>query len=136
MNSKIKVLAVILALNSFAFSSAELETCALGEARGEGLNGMRAVVSAIENRKSLSGVYGCGADLKSVTPAERKLAREALRQAQAGQDITLGADHWGNAADVKAFKRSKWFKNCKQTAKIGGHYFFKCTKPATKKRSK
>ena len=132
MNSKIKVLTVILALSSFAFSSAELETCALGEARGEGVKGMRAIVSAIENRKTLSGVYGCRADLSRVTPEERKLARAARRQAHAGRDITIGADHWGNAADVKIFKRSAWFKNCKQTAKIGGHYFFKCTKPTTK----
>lgn len=131
MNSKIKVLAVILALNSFAFSSAELETCALGEARGEGVKGMTAIVQAIQNRKSLSGVYGCSADLKSVTPAERALARKALR-ASSGKDITAGADHWGNASDVKAFKRSAWFKNCRQTVKIGNHYFSKCTKPTTK----
>ncbi len=136
MNSKIKVLAVILALSSFAFSSAELETCALGEARGEGVQGMRAIISAIKNRKSLKGVYGCRADLSRVTSVKRKLARAALHQARAGQDITIGADHWGNAADVKIFKRCAWFKNCRETVKIGNHYFFKCTKPTTKKRKK
>lgn len=133
MNSKIKFLTVVLALFSFAFSSAQLETCALGEARGEGVNGMRAIISAIENRKSLSGVYGCTADLSRVTPKEREKAKEALRLARSGKDITLGADHWGNKKDVIIFKRSKWFKNVRKTVKIGNHYFFKSKKPKTKK---
>jgi spore germination cell wall hydrolase CwlJ-like protein len=134
MESKVKLLALILALSSFAFSPAELETCALGEARGEGVKGMTAIVQSINYRGTLSGVYGCKANLARVTKAERASAKQAVSLARTGPDIVIGADHWGNAADVKIFRRSAWFKNCKQTAKIGNHYFFKCTKPTTKKR--
>jgi len=67
--------------------------CILGEARGEGFDGMVAVAEAIRNRGTLRGVYGCGARF-----TEPKWVWDLGRKAWAESEHTntvRGATHWG-----------------------------------------
>lgn len=104
----------------------------LGEARGEGYEGMLAVAEAIRNRakqpyykaRVFHGVYGLDATISDrVSPDTVETAKRAWRASQTSK--TVGEAYvWGNAADVEKFKRQKWFKNMRLVRKIGGHYFF------------
>lgn len=65
------VIAALCILLSFMQSNAGADeiseekavACILGEARGEGEQGIRLMASALRNRGTTQGVYGCRADL-------------------------------------------------------------------------
>ena len=66
----------------------------LGEAEGEGYQGMLAVACAIRNRGTLKGVYGLFAkrvySTRSIALAEKAWAASRIL------DVTKGATGWGN----------------------------------------
>ena len=96
----------------------------LGEARGEGYDGMYAVACALRNRGHLKGVYGLRARLH---PNDLKLAPTALKawkNSLCGKDVTHGATHWEN---VEEFGTPFWAKAMTKTCKIGRHTFFRET---------
>lgn len=94
----------------------------LGEARGEGFQGMYAVACAIRNRGHLAGVYGKDAVMLHLTEKVRQEARKAWISSGSGIDITRGATHWEN---VEAFGTPVWARNMKKIIKINHHTFFK-----------
>lgn len=123
------ILFLVLALScrsAFAEIPSSLAVRAIiGEASGEGYQGMLAVAEAIRNRGHLKGVYGLeAAHISKEGPEVWKAAKRAWAASERSNTVH-GASVWGNAADVKKFKKASWFRNCKQTAKIGSHYFFK-----------
>lgn len=104
--------------------------CAIGEAEAEGYEGLLAVSYALQARGTTKGVYGCKAPrvLKHkysyITYMDASKAWE-YAIAHPEDDITNGATGWGNSADLKIFKRTKWWKNCIITARIGNHIFYR-----------
>ena len=97
----------------------------LGEAEGEGYQGMLAVACAIRNRGTLRGVYGLQAHR---TYSSRTIAlAEKAWAASAHVDVTNGATGWGNASDLVEFKKHSWWRHCKITAHIGHHWFYRRT---------
>jgi hypothetical protein len=104
----------------------------IGEAEAEGLDGMRAVASAIRNRARimkdpLKGVYGATSKRVKGKLYSKKTYNQAV-QAWADskeKDYSYGATGWGNENDVKQFERTKWWKNCRIVYRLKGHYFYK-----------
>lgn len=104
----------------------------IGEARGESYAGKLAVAEALRNRLELEryrkdpfdGVYGFTARIREkVDPQVYRDAEKAWKASK--RSNTVGeAIVWGNAADVKKFKRQRWFKNMRLVKKVGRHYFF------------
>ena len=100
----------------------EIVKCILGEARGEGYDGMVAIAEAIRNRGTLRGVYGCRAVFN-----EPKwvwdLGRKAWEESEHTQ-IVKGADHWGSTK-----VDGKWIARMEKTmtfkAQVKNHKFFK-----------
>jgi hypothetical protein len=103
-----------------------------GEAGGEGVSGMQAVASVIQNRAN-QNFSGYGKGLIDQALAEQqfqgqaknpsKAAREVAAQLIGGQvpDITGGALYYANPADSSA----QWARNLNSgnALKIGNHYF-------------
>lgn len=98
----------------------------IGEAEGEGYEGMLAVAGAIRNRGTLKGVYGLRAPRVLLHRYSAKTYRLAVRawRESAANDITRGATGWGNAKDMEIFRHSAWFPSLYLTAHIGSHYFY------------
>lgn len=106
----------------------------IGEGESESLMGMTALGEVIRTRGSFKGIYGYNAvkyvngryyrGKRAIAPAVVSKAVKAWRMS-ASTNYSLQADGWGNASDLVIFKRSKWFKNCYITVKIGAHYFWK-----------
>lgn len=93
----------------------------IGEASGEGFNGMRAVASAIRNRGTLQGVYGLNAKHVDRQPAwVWAQARKAWAES-AAKDYANGADHW----ESTDFKRPAWSLRMRLVLVLGKHRFFK-----------
>ena len=101
----------------------------IGEAEGEGYEGMLAVSCAIRNRGTLKGVYG----LHSYRVVHHKYsnmteatAETAWYNSRVPEECTFihGATGWGNAQDVAQFRNSLWFPSVYFTAHIGHHYFY------------
>ncbi len=98
----------------------------IGEAEGEGYQGMLAVACAIRNRGSLHGVYG----IHSFRVTQHKYNQHTYSMAvkawaeSAKKDITNGATGWGNEADVAKFRHSAWFPSVYFTAHIGRQWFY------------
>lgn len=93
----------------------------IGEASGEGYQGLLAVACAIRNRGTLKGVYGVNAKHVDKEPKwvwDR--ARKAWEES-ANKDITNGATHW----ESTNFKVPYWAKNMEITLKLGKHIFYK-----------
>lgn len=99
----------------------------LGEARGDGYDGMSAVAHAIRNRGHLRGVYGKDAAMPDLTPGMWQLASKAWFESEDGADPTRGADHWFSEADLVKLERTrpKWFLRLEPVVKIGGNTFYK-----------
>jgi hypothetical protein len=98
--------------------------CVIGEAEGEGYNGMRAVSHAIRNRGSFKGVYGCHAPRVQSKAYSREifnLAQRAWKDSANGSDTTRGATHW----EGTSFKTPYWAKDMIVTATIGRQRFYK-----------
>ena len=94
----------------------------IGEASGEGLQGMTAVAEAIRNRGHLRGVYGSTARHVDTEPRwVWELAREAWVNSRV-TNLVKGADHWEN---TKAFGEPYWAKSMVKTAQVGSHSFYK-----------
>lgn len=103
-------------------------SCIIGEAEGQGAEGIKALAHVLKNRGTTKGVYGCTSRrvrLRLYSSKTFVQAVKAWEEAKTGYDVTLGATGWGNEADLKVFRRSKWFQRCKVTVKIGDHWFYK-----------
>jgi len=95
--------------------------CVIGEASNQGLEGMKAVSSALRNRGTVKGVYGCKSGLADKEPEwVWKMARRAWRES-AFRDFANSGTHWEN---VRAFGLPYWAKNMRVTLKLGDHWFF------------
>lgn len=74
--------------------------CILGEARGEGPQGIRLMASALRNRGKTQGVYGCRADLsKEMAYLKAKgIYQQAVKawRDSAKTDLVKGATYWGS----------------------------------------
>lgn len=93
----------------------------IGEASGEGLEGMRCVASAIRNRGSLKGVYGLHAKHVDSQPKwVWKMARRAWKES-ATQDFACKATHW----EGTAFKKPYWAKSMILVKTVGNQNFYK-----------
>lgn len=93
----------------------------IGEASGEGYEGMLAVAAAIRNRGTLKGVYGRTAGhVYNEPPWVWDLARKAWRQS-AYYDPTKGGTHWES---IK-FKKPYWASSMDVTCQIKNHVFYK-----------
>jgi len=105
----------------------------VGEAENQGIDGMRALASAIRNRAKLPyykkrgvlhGVYGLHRKFKKQPPDwVWKQAQKAWDES-ASKDFVQGAQFWGTDADVAKFKTEDWFKKTKFVTKIKDHSFF------------
>lgn len=93
----------------------------LGEARGEGYEGMYAVACAIRNRGTLKGVYGLKANVSDASGVIYQHAMKAWAESESGPDITNGANSWEN---TQTFGRPYWAMDKKPTAIIGRHKFY------------
>lgn len=111
-------------------SEAQGVACVIGEAEGEDYEGKLAIAYALQRRGTTKGVFGCRADrvvnhkYSYVTYMEASKAWEYALLNPAN-DITNGATGWGNAKDLRIFKRKAWWKNCIITARIGNHIFYR-----------
>lgn len=97
--------------------------CIIGEAEGEGYDGMLAVAEAIRNRGTLRGVYGCKAKRvvnKMYSTAIYKTANKAWHDS-AHTNTVAGATHW----EGTAFKTPYWAKDMIITATIRNQRFYK-----------
>lgn len=74
--------------------------CVLGEARGEGPQGIKLMASALRNRGTTQGVYGCRADLSKEMAylKARGIYQQALKawRDSAKTDLVKGATYWGS----------------------------------------
>jgi hypothetical protein len=99
----------------------------IGEAEGEGYQGMLAVACAIRNRGTLKGVYGLRAYRVThhlYSGHTLTLAEEAWG-ASKQEDVTHGARGWGSASDLRSFQKHSWWSRCKITYHYKGHWFYK-----------
>ena len=92
-------LLILFSRNCFAEIPDELAVRAImGEASGEGYESMQTHASAIRNRGTLRGVYGCYAPHVWHEPEwVWAKARQAWKDS-ATFDYASGADHWGSKA--------------------------------------
>lgn len=105
------------------FSDQQAVRAILGEARGQGYEGLYAVACALRNRGDLRGVRGYKAIMEPIDAKVSQDAVEAWFDSGLGPDITDGANHWEN---IESFGMPSWAKHCKETVKIGKHTFFRC----------
>ena len=117
--------------NAASFNSYNCVKALIGEVEGESFLTKLATAECLRNRGTLKGVYGINS--KRIAKASDKVKADCLRAwtESSRTNLVKGATVWGNASDVKIFKKSKWFKSYEQTAQVGRHYFFKLK---TKKR--
>lgn len=108
---------------------AKAVACILGEARGEGEQGIRLMASALRNRGKTQGVYGCKADIsremaylkaKGIYAQAVKAWRDSAKT-----DLVKGATYWGSTHVDGA-----WISKMKKhgyvlTAKHNGHEFYR-----------
>lgn len=107
---------------AFAFTENDAVRAIIGEASGQGYQGMLAVACAIRNRGTLKGVYGLKA--KHVDRQPRWVwvkARKAWKEAKR-RDITRGATHWHN---VDREGENYWTRKLTKTVKINQHQFYR-----------
>ncbi len=99
----------------------------IGEAEGEGYEGMLAVAGALRNRGNLRGVYGLRARrvIKHLYSRDTYLLAQRAWKQSKGVDESNGATGWGNEQDVDRFCSTSWWKNCVVTARIGNHWFYR-----------
>lgn len=103
------------------FTDEQAVRCIIGEAAGEGFEGMVAVAEALRNRGTLDGVYGCKAKFVDNEPEWVWIkAYEAWRYSKTS-NFVYEATHW----ESTDFPEPYWAKDMKITAKIGKHIFYK-----------
>lgn len=103
--------------------------CILGEAQGEGKRGIDLVASALRNRGTTQGVYGCRADLKRDMPYLKAVglydhAVEAWRNS-AKVDLVSGATYWGSLHIDGEWIATMRRKGYTKTLEYRGHEFYK-----------
>jgi spore germination cell wall hydrolase CwlJ-like protein len=128
------LLMLLIMLSSTAYAEQKEVLCVIGEAEGEGFEGMYAVAHGLRNRGHLKGVYGCNAPRvinKMYSSKTLDLARKAWADSKLGEDPTKGATLWEN---VVAFGKPSWYNGVEITSVIGSHTFFKEKKYASKKK--
>lgn len=125
------VVSAMIVLVSFLFSSCEPawgeplfndENCiraCMGEARGEGFQGLLAVSCALRNRGTLKGVYGFNAKFKEPEYVWN-MARKAWKESKY-KDVTNGATHW----ESTNFKVPYWAKDMSVSYRYKKHIFYK-----------
>lgn len=110
--------------------------CILGEARSEytriGPPAFDAVASALRNRGTIKGVYGCKANLGKEAAFLRdkgyyRAAKQAW-EASLNHDSVFGAQYW----ESTDFKTPYWAKSMTLTVTVGKHKFYKEQKGGTK----
>lgn len=121
MKKLILMLGMLLSTSAWACDDTRVIHAILGEARGEGANGMYAVACAIRNRGTLRGVYGADARIAEMTPELWHEGARAWYSSEFGPDVTHGANSWEN---IVAFGRPKWTHGARTTARIGHHVFY------------
>ncbi len=100
----------------------------IGEGEGENFNGKVALAATIYNRGNLRGVFGLNSArvrnhlYSDMTYDDAKRAWAFIKLNGPGDWVATG---WGNAQDIKSFKRTKWFKRCILVAHIGNHFFYR-----------
>lgn len=93
----------------------------IGEASGEGLEGMRAVSSAIRNRGTLKGVYGLHAKHVNREPKwVWAMAKRAWADSK-NYDYANQATHW----EGTAFKEPYWAKSMVMVKQVGNQKFYR-----------
>lgn len=93
----------------------------VGEASGEGLEGMRCVASVIRNRGSLKGIYGLHARHVKTEPAwVFKMAKTAWEDSER-YDFSGGATHFEGVA----FKKPYWVKSMVLVKRVANTNYYK-----------
>jgi len=120
-------LALLFILLFVPIAHAEIDSCTavkciMGEARGEPYKGKVAIASALRNRGTIKGVYGCKA-----TFSEPEWVWEQARRAwleSAIKDVVNGASFWGS---IKVDKKwiARMAKTMIKTVKVGNHVFYR-----------
>lgn len=94
----------------------------VGEAGGEGYEGMYAVAHAIRNRGTLKGVYGADSPMVDKQPRwVFEQAALAWEESEDGDDPTKGATHWESVD----FKKPLWAYKMTETLRLNKHVFYK-----------
>ena len=100
----------------------------IGEGESEPMAGKIALAYTLINRETLKGCYG----LHAKRVVNHLYSKMTYNQAKCAWEYAVShpnnkwtATGWGNANDLKIFAKSKWWKNCVITARIGNHYFYK-----------
>lgn len=111
--------------STFNFKPSTCIKAIVGEAAGDGYNVQLGVACALRNRGTLRGVYGVNARHNATEPAWVWKAAARAWDESARRDVTKGANHFGNADDV----RKGTFKGMTLTVVLGEGkhttYFFK-----------
>lgn len=103
-----------------AVTDEEAVKCIIGEASNQGKEGMYAVASALLNRGTTRGVYGCNAPHVRKEPKYVfNMAKEALEKAKIKR-LHKG-DHWEN---ISAFGKPKWAYSMKEVYRHKDHVFY------------
>ena len=100
--------------------------CIMGEARGEGYDGLLAHAYALRNRGRTQGVYGCGAKFKEPNWVWNR-ARRAWNYSKdyPENDTTRGATHWGSTIVDKKWIRRMELNGFILTATVMNTKFYK-----------
>ena len=121
-------------LNGGLRQEALWEAIVITEASSESYAGKLAVAEVLRNRgwspKGFAGIKrkDLSSFLLEQPPSVRAEAKEALRAARRGSNITGAATHFEN---VEQFGLPGWAKRMETTAKIGSHTFFKVKSAGT-----
>lgn len=103
--------------------------CILGEARGEGAHGIRLMASALRNRGTTQGVYGCRANLSNEMSylKAKGIYSQAVKawRDSAKTDLVNGATYWGSkhvdGAWIAKMKKNGYIL----TVSHNGHEFYR-----------
>lgn len=106
-----------------AYTDQDAINAVIGEAEGEGYNGMLAVSGAIRNRGTLHGVYGLHAP--RVTGHKYSLNTLQLATRAWNDSMHIDASHGAKYWEGTAFPLPYWARNMQVTAIIGNQKFFK-----------
>ena len=121
---------IVLALDAHAqlqpaFSEENILRAGIGEASGEGEDGLYAVYCAILNRGTLKGVYGLTAGhIQNEPQWVLNRARKAYLRAKSAYH-SGGCQVYGTHWESVRFKEPYWAKSMVKTVKVKNHQFYK-----------
>lgn len=103
--------------------------CILGEARGEGAQGIRLMASALRNRGTTQGVYGCRANISREMAylKARGIYQQAVKawRDSAKTDLVKGATYWGSKHVDGAWIAKMKKHGYTLTVSHNGHEFYR-----------